>query len=255
VHVDDPGLPLSYGARLGLVSDVVVENMSRQAQAFWQQSGSASTGDNGGQGVADIGLVAVLAGQGLAAIFRSLGVEGLVADDEEILEVIAQLQSDQILLLPNGPSSTPVTERLQELTAKAVQVVPTETIPQGIAAVLAFNPQADLETNYRRMMAAARQVRTIEVRPARPGSAPEEFTGLLDRQPVSTDRSATQVVLASLAQAGPEDYELVTVYYGQMVTPEQAQALAAVVTDHYPQLDVELYAGAQQYYHYIISME
>jgi dihydroxyacetone kinase-like predicted kinase len=141
-------------------------------------------------------------------------------------------------------------------------VLPTQTIPQGITALLAFNYQADLETNFQGMAEAAQQVQTIEVAQVVRDSNFNGFKvklgdvmGFLNNELVSAGQSYEQVTLDVLSQVETDAYEVMTIYFGRDSSPEQANMLAGRINELYPALEIEVHEGGQPHYQYIISLE
>ena len=166
------------------------------------------------------------------------------------------------LILPNNRNVMLVAGQVQKLSDKTVKVLATETVPQGIAALLAFNDQADVDTNHRAMTEAARQVRTIEVVRAGRDSAVNGFeikrgdvVGLLDNELVSVQPDYDDAVLDIAVKIDIEMYDIFTLYFGRECSPAQAEGLAKKVSRLFPELEIELYRGGQPHYHYIISLE
>jgi DAK2 domain fusion protein YloV len=260
VHTKDPGVPLSYGAQQGIVSDVVVENLDEQAQAF------AHRAEEVGQTTA----VAVASGEGFARIFASLGVSQVVTGGqahnpsvEDLLAAVNEISADNVVVLPNNSNVILAAQQAQKMAAdKNVVVLPTHTVPQGIAAMLSFNQHLDLDTNVQRMAETAQQVQTIAVTRVTRDSKFNGFKmkmgnviGLLDNELVSTGEDMDDVSLDVLAGMDIDLYEISTIYFGQDSLLTQAQALAGKITARYPHLDVDVHEGGQPHYHYIISME
>jgi dihydroxyacetone kinase-like predicted kinase len=216
-----------------------------------------------------VGVVAVAPGEGLARVFRSLGAGEVVAggqtmnpSTQELLAAIDALPQDAVLVLPNNGNVLLAAGQAAELSAKAVQVVPTRTAPQGIAALLAYTPDADLETNGEAMADAAAGVHTGEVTVAvrdaqvdglavRAGQA----LGLLDDRAVVAGDDRDAVALDLLEHMGAPEAEVLTVYYGRDVAEHEAQALATQARERYEGLDVEVVEGGQSHYPYIMSIE
>lgn len=260
VHSRDPGVPISYGASQGIISDVVVENMETQAREFVHDHLAAA---------GEIGIVAVVPGSGLAQIFKSLGVNGILPGGQtmnpsiqELLEAIDRVKADQVLVLPNNSNVILAARQAETLSKKQVMVVPTRTLPQGIAALLAFNYQADLETNARRMQAAASQVQTIEVTRAVTDRTfngfnikPGDIMGLFNDELLSVGQDCEGPVLDILARVQMEAYEIATIYFGGDRSRGQADILAREISGRYPDLEIEVHSGGQPHYDYIISLE
>jgi hypothetical protein len=264
VHTNDPGRPLSFGATLGTLSDVVVENLTRQAQSFVEAHFAASTAAS-----AAVAVVAVAPGSGLGDIFAGLGVSQVVVGGQsmnpsvqDLLQAVGQTGTENVLILPNNSNIMLTAQHVGKIAAQKVVVLPTVTVPQGIAAMLAFNPQLGVEQNVPRMQEMAEQVATIEItRAVRDtavngiGISAGAIIGLVDSQLTSTGESVVAVALAALAQLEPATGEIVTIYYGDTETHSQAQELAQNIQAVYPHLEVEIYSGNQPHYPYLISLE
>jgi uncharacterized protein len=277
VHVADPGAPISYGARFGSIGDVVVEDMQVQYEAYT----ASRSGPSGEAGPAmpvtllvphdplAVSVVAVSAGEGMANVFRSLGVTAVVEGGQtmnpstaEILEAVESTASDQVIILPNNKNILMAAQQAAEVSAKQVRVVPTHTIPQGVAALLALDHDAPIDENAEAMFASSRDVITGEVTKAtrdvefngiqvREGDA----IGLLEDELVVDASSYEEAVRWLLAEAELEDRELVTLYYGEQVEATQAEELMDLLSGLYPDLEFEVVDGGQPYYPYIISIE
>jgi hypothetical protein len=278
VHVHDPGQPISYGARQGILSDVVVENMEVQAKQFVQERSAiplpplavpAQMTAHLRETMTTTATLCVAPSRGLAQILQSLGAAHIVfggqtmnPSPQEFLEGIDQLSVENIIILPNNSNVILAAQQAQKLSSKQVWVAPTKTIPQGIAALLSFNSQADPETNAQRMLQAAQQVHTIEITQAARETSFSGFEikagdvmGLFDDELVSVGTAHEQVALEVLAKVDSTPYEVVTIYFGQDSCAEQAQALAQSISARYPEVELEVHEGGQPYYNYIISLE
>jgi hypothetical protein len=266
VHVHDPGVPISYGVSQGVLSDVVVENMEEQYQEFIMSRARASIATDE---VTEIATVCVAPGEGLERVFESLGASVIIPggqtmnpSTQEILNAIESVAAEQVLLLPNNGNVILAASQACSLTNKHVIVVPTKTIPQGISALLAFNYQADLETNAERMIAAASEIQTVEVTRAVRSTqinginvTEGDVIGLLNDQLVAAGRDYVDVVLEVLRQASAANYEVATIYFGQDATQEEADTLRDQILNKYPHLEIEVHAGGQPHYRHILSLE
>ncbi|MGD1992652.1 MAG: DAK2 domain-containing protein, partial [Anaerolineae bacterium] len=200
---------------------------------------------------------------------RSLGVASVVEggqtmnpSTQEIFEAVEKLPNDRVIVLPNNKNIIMAAEQARDLCEKQVLVVPTRTIPQGISAVLALNPQADLEANEQSMAEAVRSVRTGEITVAtrdvslsgvevRKG----QVIGLLDDELVVSGEQPEQVVREILKRFDLPDMEIVTLYYGADVSAAEAESLTDQLQEEYPDLEFEVLEGGQPHYFYIISAE
>lgn len=268
VHVHDPGVPLSYAVKLGSLRDVVVEDMQAQYQQFITARQEPSLPPAPIPSAA-IGVVATAAGEGLARVFTSLGASAVVhggqtmnPSTEEILRAVESAPSDQVLVLPNNKNIILAAEQARALSKKRVIVVPTLTIPQGIAALLAFNYQASLEENAQEMIEAAGQVQTGEVTIATRDATLNglsvrqgQVIGIHDGQLAVKGETVEAVVEALLERMEAAALEIITLYYGADISRDEAEALAARLQDRYPEQEFEVVEGGQPHYFYIISAE
>jgi uncharacterized protein len=266
VHVHDPSVPLAYGVRQGIITDVVVENMQEQYQDFVLSRGSLTPST---EEITDIAIVAVVPGEGLVRIFESMGVGAIVSggqtmnpSTQEILAAVEGVQADKVLVLPNNKNVILAARQACELSSKQVAVVPTKTIPEGISALMAFNYQADLHGNAERMMRNAAEIQTIEITYAVRTTQVSglevkegDVIGLLNDELVADGDDQVCVALDVLGRLLENEYEVATIYYGQDVTKEDADVLAQAISEHFPDLEVDTYDGGQAYYHYILSLE
>ncbi len=267
VHTPEPGTPLNYGASVGTLSRIIVENMQEQYQEFvlGQVQQAAPTVEE----ISDIATVAVASGEGLARVFESLGVSAVVQggqtmnpSTEDLLKAVEAASVDDVILLPNNSNVIMASEQAKALSHKNVVVVPTKTMPQGISAMLALNYQADLETNARVMARAAGDVETIEVTTATRdveiqgvACAEGQIIGLLNDRLHTAGDSPEEVILSMLSQLELEDYEIATVYWGEDVAQDEAEQLVARMESLDADLEVELVEGGQPHYYYILSLE
>jgi len=266
IHTEEPGTPLNYGASVGSLSKITVENMQEQYQEFiLSQAPPAVTSEE----VCGIATVVVAHGPGLVRVFESLGASAVVPggqtmnpSTEELLKAVENLQTDQVIILPNNPNIILAAQQAQKLSEKNIRIVPTRTIPQGVSALLAFNYQADLDTNARVMERAAGEVQTVEITIATRSVQLNgldvkkgEVIGLLNDTLAASGNSPEQVIKEVLRQMKAEEYEIITVYYGENVTQEEGRALVAKISQDYPEQEIELVNGGQPHYLYIISAE
>ncbi|RME31922.1 MAG: DAK2 domain-containing protein [Thermoflexia bacterium] len=281
VHVHDPGVPLSYAVKLGSLRDVVVEDMQAQYQEFVRGRERAAKPQALSPGVppasripspmvpGDTAVVVVASGDGLEKVFLSLGAAAVIPggqtmnpSTEEILRVVESVPAPRVILLPNNGNIILAARQAQELSRKEVVVVPTRSIPQGVAALLAFNYQANLEENAERMGRAAQDVRTGEVTIATRDATfnglqvrQGQVIGLCDDLLVVAGNSVEETVRALLEKMEIADREIITLYYGAGVRPEEAETLAAALQEEYPDQSFEIVYGGQPHYFYIISAE
>jgi fatty acid kinase len=172
------------------------------------------------------------------------------------------LPTDQIILLPNNSNVIMTARQAAELSTKQVMVVPTRTIPQGIAAQLAFNAQAGLAANAAAMELAAGATQTGEVTVATRAAEINgihvqtgQLIGLLNDNLTAAGQTIEEVIWQLLDQMAAQSREIVTLYYGNGVSSKEAEALSRAIRERFPSLEVEVVEGGQPHYHYILSAE
>jgi DAK2 domain fusion protein YloV len=267
VHSPEPGTPINYGASVGSISRVIVENMQEQYQDFVLSKAQQPVAPI--EPLSGVGTVVVAPGPGLTTVFESLGASFVVPggqtmnpSTEELLKAVENIPADDVIILPNNKNIVMAAEQAKSLSEKQVEVVPTITVPQGISALLALNYQADLATNVRTMVEATEAIETAEVtRAVRSvqidGMDVEEgeVIGLVNgKLKVKGDRP-DKVVMEALECMRAQDYEIITLYYGESMTADEAEQLADEITVHYPEQEIEVVDGGQPHYHYILSAE
>jgi DAK2 domain fusion protein YloV len=268
VHVSDPGVPISYGVGWGSLQDVVVEDMQAQYQEFILGR-SAPPVTSPKLPASEVSTIAVVPGQGLARVFESLGVGKVISggqtmnpSTQQLLEAIEELPADKLIILPNNGNIIMAAQQAAKLSGKDVIVLPTRTIPQGVASLLAFNFQADLTTNTELMRAAVDDVesgeittatRTVELDGVQVQTG--EIIGLVNERLVASGNTVEQVVWPMLQEMTLADREILTLYYGDGIEAEQVHGLAAKIGERYPEQEIELVEGGQPHYHYILSVE
>lgn len=282
VHVDDPGRPISYAITLGEITDVVVENMQLQmeeivtgesaavAQPALTPTAAHALVQRAQIEPGQIAVVAVAAGEGIAAVFRDMGAAGIVAggqtnnpSTEEIFEAIQDIPTDKVILLPNNKNIILACEAARDLSTKTVKVVPTRTAPQGIGAMLSLNADGELDEVAEAMLESAQEVSTAEVTIATrsveiDGVAVQEgnVIGLVDGKLCAAGEAILDVVKRVFEHIKEiEEKEIVTLFYGQDATAEEAEEMAEQIEEWYPDLEVEVQAGGQPYYFYILGIE
>jgi DAK2 domain fusion protein YloV len=289
VHVPNPGVPLGYAISLGFVTDVVVENMDDMhlpdmPKGYDPLPPRFETAPAAGpspepepigcdtNNIEGPGIIAVAPGDGLARVFRSLGTHCIISggqtmnpSTQDLLEAIRRIPVADVIILPNNGNILMAASQAQALATgegKHVEVVPSKSIPQGISALLALNPHADLTRNLAGMTQAIRQVRTGEVTTAAHNARfhdieveAGEIIGLLNDTLTCKGTEPAEVVADLLEQMNAADLEVITLYFGDPVTPTQAKDLREALSAMYPDQEIEVVEGGQPFYHYIISAE
>ncbi|MBI3959022.1 MAG: DAK2 domain-containing protein [Chloroflexi bacterium] len=276
VHALSPGPALDYGAGLGMLDDVVVENLDLQFADFFAQQEKAAegkdlsaTGELTTESVTGVGIVAVAAGDGLAQALRNLGVSAVVTggqsmnpSTEDLLTAIAGVRADGVILLPNNKNILMAAQQAAELADRPVFVVPSRSTPQGLAALMAFDYSKDARANAEVMAEALHQVVTVELTSAvrttningidvRTG----DVIGLLDGQLAAAGPDDLSVACRLLDRIDLDAYEFAAIYYGEDREEAQAEELRVALEERYPEMAFECQPGGQPHYSYIFSIE
>ena len=263
VHAEDPGPVISFAVSLGTLSQVKIESMDEQHREFYADRREPAASE------APAAIVAVARGEGIEAVFRSIGAAGILAGGDtmnpsvgQILEAVEAAPSDNVIFLPNNSNIVQAARQAAAISEKNMHVVPSTSIPQGVAALLEFNPHKPADETAADMEQGLSNVRTGEVCLAvrqveLNGVAVEEgqVIGILDRELVAAGDAPSDVLLALLERAEVEEGQLVTLYYGDPITEEEAEQAAAAVEDAIPGVELETVDGGQPYYHYVVSIE
>ncbi|MCP4424075.1 MAG: DAK2 domain-containing protein [Chloroflexi bacterium] len=276
IHVKDPGGPLSYGISLGAVTDVVVENMQEQMEEIVNAGAASETAVPDATTVEaatvspeQIGVVAVAAGPGLANIFRSLGAAYIVdggqtnnPSTEEIFQAIQDVPTDKVIVLPNNKNIILAAEAARDLSPKQVAVISSRTAPQGFSAMMALNPDGELEATAVAMRQALDFVVTGEiVRATRSveldGVAVEEgeIIGLVDGRLRASGSDINESIAQVLTNMEMDEQELLSLYYGEDVSEAEVAAVAEQIEGLYPNVELEVLSGGQAHYFYILGAE
>jgi hypothetical protein len=181
---------------------------------------------------------------------------------KDLLQAVESVASDKVIILPNNKNIVLTAEQVQSLTEKSISVVPTVTIPQGVAALLAFDYEADFETNAKLMTRAKSAVKSIEITRAIRSTQikglkikKKQAIGLLDGELVVAGNKTTDVLNQVLAKLNLDEAEVITIYHGADTKPAEAEQVNSAIREQHPQLQVEVVNGGQPHYNYIISIE
>ncbi len=286
VHTDIPGEALSEAQKYGTLELAKIENMRTQAQqlaaggkaqstddleAIEQELEAAEHEDAGeAEPEKDFGFLAVCAGDGLASVFTDLGADGVISggqtmnpSTESILKEIKKVRAHTVFVLPNNKNIIMAAQQCAGLTEKRVIVIPTASIPQGVSAMMAVDPDADsAEAIEQAMTGAAQCVSTAQITYAARNSDFDgfdihegDYLALLDGKLLGTDRDVSALLDALSDEAASREAEFITVFYGEDVSEEDARKASEIFTRKCPDAEVNLICGGQPVYYYIISIE
>ena len=267
VHTNDPGKALHEAMDYGSFVTVKIENMRLQhTEKVMSESEKAPV-------IAEpekpFGVVSVCAGAGLADVFENLGTDGIISggqtmnpSTQDILEAVNKVPAETVFVLPNNKNIIMAAEQVDALTPKKVVVIPSKTVPQGVTAMLSFNPEGSEEENVEAMTEALGTVDTMQITYAARNSDFDgydihegDYLALFGSQLFGTSQDI-KVLLKSLAQKVRDDgKEYITIYYGADVKERHAQKAADLFAEICPDADVNLLNGGQPVYYYMISAE
>jgi hypothetical protein len=259
--------PIDYIMGIGTITKVAMENLLAQMDDI--QKSKASHIKFAAVEPGQIAVVVVSPGAGLSRIFASLGVAAVVEggqtmnpSTQDILSSFESLPTDKVIILPNNKNIILAANQAKGVTIKQVEVVPSRTIPQGLAAMLSLQPDGELGAVAEKMTRAIEQVRTGEITVATRSVEIEgvkvetgQVIALLDGKLVASAGSVEEGILAFLEKVNAREHELVTLFYGENMTHVDANRIADVIRDKYSNLEVEVQEGGQPHYQFIISVE
>ena len=267
VHTNDPGKALHEAVEYGSFVTVKIENMRLQhtEKVLSEQELAPKIAEP----TKPIGVVSVCVGDGIADVFQNLGVDALVSggqtmnpSTQDILEMVNTVPAETVFVLPNNKNIIMAAEQVNALTPKNVVVIPSKTIPQGVTAMLSFNPEGETQENVEAMTEALATVDTMQVTYAARNS---DFDGYLIHEGdylamygsslFGTGRDIKALLKSLAEKVRDEGKEYITIYYGADIAEKQAQKTADLFAEICPDADVNLLRGGQPVYYYLISAE
>ncbi|MDD6519592.1 MAG: DAK2 domain-containing protein [Oribacterium sp.] len=282
VHTNHPGNAFEKGLSMGYLSKMKVDNMrlehhevliedaSRLAEEKKEEAASAAAPEKPEEPAKEYGFISVSAGDGLTEIFRGIGVDYVIEggqtmnpSTEDILNACDQVNAETIFVLPNNKNIILAANQAKDIIEdKTIIVVPTKTIPQGITAMISFSPDMNPEENLEAMKDASQCVRTGEITYAVRNTTidghaieKDDIMALGDDGLLAVAKEKDQAVLEALKAMVNDESEIITIYYGQDIPEEEAEAVAARIRKAYPQVETELQYGGQPIYYYFLSVE
>ena len=270
VNTNDPGMVLQKAIKFGELLDVRVINRSRPATEAEDDTSVSEKPAAADMPRKAVGFIAVSAGAGLSDVFRNLGVDHLIEggqtmnpSTEDMLNAIAAINADSIYIFPNNKNIILAANQARDMTKdKKIIVIPTKTIPQGISALVAYVPDMSVEENDKLMNDAISAVKTGQVTYAVRDTSidgveihQDDYMGIGDKGILSNGKDIDEVILGMLDKMVDDSSELVTVYFGADVKEDAVDAVRGKIAARYPALEVDIQAGGQPVYYYIISVE
>lgn len=274
VHTNDPGLAIQKALTFGQLSRMKIDNMReehqekliRDAEKLAQKEANKKKEEPR----KEMGFIAVSIGEGLNEIFRELGADYIIEggqtmnpSTEDMLAAIDAVNAEHIFILPNNKNIIMAANQAQSLTKdKDIIVIPTKTVPQGITAIINYMPEVDAKTNEETMLEEIKNVKTGQVTYAVRDTRIDDkeihegdIMGIGDAGILSVGTSIEETTKDMLAQLVDEDSELISLYFGQEVSEEEADKLSSEIEELYPDADVDTHFGGQPIYYYVLAVE
>ncbi len=273
VHTNDPGLALQEALKHGQLSGVKIDNMREEHEERLfkaQELKVAETESVPAEPAKDMGFVSIATGHGLTAIFNELGCDAMIAggqtmnpSTDDILSAVEQVNAKTIFVLPNNKNIILAANQAAAICEdKKIVVIPTKTIPQGITALISFDPDASVEDNEANMTAEISNVKTGQVTYAVRDTMiddkeikKDDFMGMGDSGLLSVNADISVAFLEMIDAMVDEDSSVVSIYWGEGADQDKAEALGTAIEEKYPDLEVEISEGGQAVYSYICSVE
>lgn len=281
VHTNDPGLAMQKGLTYGSLTTIIIENMKlerdekisalkEKEMQFGAIAEDTAPAEEAKEPPKDMGFISVSIGAGINEIFKGLGVDYIIEggqtmnpSTEDMLNAIEKVNAKNIFILPNNKNIILAANQAASLTEdKNIIVIPTKTIPQGITALINYIPDNTPEDNTERMNAEISMVKTGQVTYAVRDTIIEDkeikqndYMGIGDKGILSVGQDLESSVFEMVGQMIDEDSAIVSIYYGEDVKAEQAEAVGAKIEADHPDVEVEIHFGGQPIYYYVISVE
>ena len=267
VHTNDPGAALHEAVKYGSFVTVKIENMRLQhtEKVMSEQELAPKIAEP----EKPIGVVSVCAGSGLADVFANLGVDGIISggqtmnpSTQDILEAVNKVPAETVLVLPNNKNIIMAAQQVDELTPKHVVVIPSKTVPQGVTAMLNFNPEGTVEENTEAMTESLGTVDTMQITYAARNSDFDghdihegDYLAIYGSSLFGTSQDIKVLLRALAEKVRDSGKEFITIYYGEDIKEKHAQKTADLFSNICPNADVNLLRGGQPVYYYMISAE
>lgn len=270
IHTNNPGKVIEKALELGELIDIKIDNMRYQHHSNGlSKSGTAEIPEESGVQIAECGIIAVSAGEGLDELFKDLGVDFVVSggqtmnpSTEDIVKAVESVNAHSIIVLPNNSNIIMAAIQAKELTDKEVEVIPTKSIQDGIAAMVAFDPEVDFNANIVDMIGAYSKIKTgqitLSVKDTTVGGrtiSKGDVIGISGKEIVCTGIDVNETTRGLVDALVGEDDGIVTIICGRDISEEEADELVSSLQSKYPDLEIETLYGGQPLYHYLISVE
>lgn len=267
IHVEYPGHVITEAQKFGSLVNVKVENMREQHSTILESERGAAAGKQNEK--TEFAIITVAMGEGIAKLFKGLGAKVVIEggqtmnpSTEDFVKAIEGANAEKIILLPNNSNIVMAAEQAASVAEGDIVVVPSKSVPQGLAALLAFNPTDSLDDNKEVMTEALSTVKTGEVTYAVRDTSLNgvkinkgDFMGIFEKDIVSTKPQVYEVAVELLHKMIDDESEIVTLIYGEDRTEAEAEEIVRYIEEHFADVEVEVHMGNQPLYSYLISVE
>ncbi|MDQ6596921.1 DAK2 domain-containing protein [Bacillus salipaludis] len=271
IHSEKPGEVLTYGQRYGSLINMKIENMRQQHSNIVGETHTPLVSDkqNIQKEKSEFGIVTVSMGSGIAELFKSIGANAVIEggqtmnpSTEDIVKAVKEVNAKKVYILPNNKNIIMAAQQAADITEEDIYVIPSKTVPQGLAALLAFNPSTDAETNNTAMQDAMQHVKTGQITFAVRDTQidgleieKDDFMGIAEGEIIVKNKGKIKAAEELLVKMLDDDSEILTILYGEDVTEAEVKMLAEYVKGQYPDVEIEIHYGAQPLYSFIFSIE
>ncbi|MFK9092385.1 DAK2 domain-containing protein [Bacillus salipaludis] len=271
IHSEQPGEVLSYGQRYGNLINMKIENMRQQHSNIVGETHNALVTDRPepAKELQEYGIVTVSMGSGIADLFKSIGAHAVIEggqtmnpSTEDIVKAVKEVHAKNVFILPNNKNIIMAAEQAKDVSDEDIFVIPSKTVPQGLSALLAFNPSADTDTNEASMKEALQHVKSGQITFAVRDTLidgleieKDDFMGISEGKIVVKNQDKGKAAEDLLSKMLDEDSEILTIIFGEDVTEEEVSGLSHFVEETYPDVEIEIHNGGQPLYSFIFSIE
>ena len=264
VHTNEPNKALEIALQYGRLATIKIENMIAQFEATQAQAAQESVEEE-----KEYGIISTSMGKGIANIFKDLGVDHIIEggqtmnpSTEDFMKAVESINAKNIVILPNNSNVIMAANQAKELSEKNIIVIPTKTVPQGISSLMSFDADNSPEENEANMKDAISVVKTGQITYAVRDTVINDievqkgnYIGIADGTLSISSKDIIEATLKTVETLCDDETAIITLYYGEDITEEEAQEMQSIIIDKYSDIDVEIYEGSQPLYYYLVSVE
>ena len=264
VHTNEPNKALEIALQYGRLETIKIENMIAQFEATQAQAAQESVEEE-----KEYGIISTSMGKGIANIFKDLGVDHIIEggqtmnpSTEDFMKAVESINAKNIVILPNNSNVIMAANQAKELSEKNIIVIPTKTVPQGISSLMSFDADNSPEENEANMKDAISVVKTGQITYAVRDTVINDievqkgnYIGIADGTLSISSKDIIEATLKTVETLCDDETAIITLYYGEDITEEEAQEMQSTIIDKYSDIDVEIYEGSQPLYYYLVSVE